>query len=253
MAGKLWPRIQRIWITTGITLTIVFVVWCLIAYRSTSQANAAMMSDERVRVSQGAGRWRFAPVVADTTRRALIFYPGAMVDPRAYAPYLHWLADSGFTSYLVELPKRGGFGGADDPRVLERTLAAMRENPSVREWIIAGHSKGAVVTSTMASRKLDRVVGAVLIGTTHPRDVDLSSSVLHITKVVGSRDGVAPVSGSEKNRHLLPASTRWVTVEGGNHSQFGWYGFQPGDKFSQVSREEQQRQTLAALIAALRQ
>jgi pimeloyl-ACP methyl ester carboxylesterase len=248
----LWQRIRTIWITTGLTLTVVFVVWCLIAYQASGDAKAATVSDGRVTVTRSDGVWRFAPAAIDSTaQRRLIFYPGAMVDARAYAPYLRSLADSGFTSYLVELPKRGAFGGADDPRVLDRTLSVIRENSGTHEWVLAGHSKGAVVTASMAARKLDGVVGIVLIGTTHPRDVDLSASTLQITKVVGTRDGVASMQRSEENKHLLPATTRWVVVEGGNHSQFGWYGFQPGDKFSSISREDQQRQTTQALLGAV--
>lgn len=38
-------------------------------------------------------------------------------------------------------------------------------------------------------------------------------------------------------------------IDGGNHSQFGYYGFQLGDWPATIGREEQQRRTLDALIA----
>ena len=50
----------------------------------------------------------------------------------------------------------------------------------------------------------------------------------------------------------LPASTRLVRIDGGNHSQFGYYGFQPGDWPATITRDEQQRQIVAALLGMLR-
>jgi pimeloyl-ACP methyl ester carboxylesterase len=93
----------------------------------------------------------------------------------------------------------------------------------------------------------------LLVGTTHPRDVDLSKLKWPVTKIVGTQDGIAPLEKVEANRHLLPASTRWVRIEGGNHSQFGWYGFQPFDHFATISRDEQHAQLIREIIESLRQ
>jgi hypothetical protein len=40
-------------------------------------------------------------------------------------------------------------------------------------------------------------------------------------------------------------------IDGGNHSQFGYYGFQLGDHRATVSRAEQQAQTIRALLHAM--
>jgi hypothetical protein len=45
---------------------------------------------------------------------------------------------------------------------------------------------------------------------------------------------------------------RAVPIAGGNHSQFGYYGFQLGDWPATISRADQQRLTRDALVAALR-
>ena len=116
----------------------------------------------------------------------------------------------------------------------------------------AGHSRGAVVATNLAAARWPEVAGLVLLGTTHPRDVDLGGLKISVTKVMGTRDRIAPVSRSNENRALLPAATRWVRIEGGNHSQFGWYGFQPGDGFADISREEQHAAVIDAVNAALR-
>lgn len=95
--------------------------------------------------------------------------------------------------------------------------------------------------------------GLVLIGTTHPRDVDLSRLSAPVTKVVGTRDGVARPAAVEANRAKLPAATQWIWVEGGNHSQFGWYGFQPGDRRAGVPAAVQRSTMIRAVLNALAQ
>lgn len=72
-----------------------------------------------------------------------------------------------------------------------------------------------------------------------------------ITKIVGTRDGIATPEKVEKNAILLPNQTRWLWIEGGNHSQFGWYGFQPMDRRSLISAAEQRRIMMQAVLDLL--
>lgn len=91
----------------------------------------------------------------------------------------------------------------------------------------------------------------VLIGTTHPKENDLSSLSIPVTKVYGSNDGVAPPDRMFANKRLLPPNTRWVEIKVGNHSQFGHYGQQLLDGKATISREMQQSVTRSALLDAL--
>jgi hypothetical protein len=91
----------------------------------------------------------------------------------------------------------------------------------------------------------------VLIGTTHPRDDDLSSLQIPVTKVYASNDGIAPRERVLANRRLLPGTTRWIEITGGNHSQFGRYGHQLFDGTATVSRDEQEAITRSAILDAL--
>jgi hypothetical protein len=74
-----------------------------------------------------------------------------------------------------------------------------------------------------------------------------------VTKVVGTRDGIARPEDVEANRAKLPAATHWVWVEGGNHSQFGWYGFQPRDRRATVPAAVQRTTMIRAVLDALGQ
>jgi pimeloyl-ACP methyl ester carboxylesterase len=254
MKGReLWARIKRVWIALALTATVVFVTWSAVAFRANGAARDALHSDGTVRVAVFDGGRRFEPVSAAAARPALLFFPGGMVDPVAYAPLARAIAVAGYPVTVLHLPRRGALGGADDPDLFARARAIMGTARVASRWVVAGHSRGAVVASQLASERPRGMAGLVLIGTTHPRDVDLSGLREPVTKIVGTRDGIARPAAVEANRHLLPASTRWVRIEGGNHSQFGWYGFQPGDRRATVSAEQQRTTTVSAVLDALSQ
>jgi pimeloyl-ACP methyl ester carboxylesterase len=249
---RVWRIIRRGWITVGLTLTVAFVGWSLVAYRAAPEARAALLSDGDVAVRHGDGFWSFLPGHGDaTSRTALVFFPGALVDPVAYAPLARAAAAGGFPAYVVELPRRGTLGGADDPELDERLDRVLATLANPHRWVVAGHSRGAVVAARVASGQRRGLAGLVLIGTTHPRDVDLSAMTQPVTKVAGTRDGLARVSAVEANRAKLPSSTHWVWIDGGNHSQFGWYGFQPGDRRATVPASEQRTSMTRAVMAML--
>jgi hypothetical protein len=72
-----------------------------------------------------------------------------------------------------------------------------------------------------------------------------------VTQIYGTRDTIADVDKVVAARRNLPPSTTIVQIDGGNHSQFGSYGFQPGDWPASISRAEQRRLTVDAIADAL--
>lgn len=240
MAG-LVKRIKRVWVTLGLVATVVFIVWCLLAYRANADGVRASLSDHRVDVAHGEHRWTFRPRAVPAHATGLVWFSGALVDPRAYARLARAAADAGYPAVVVELPRRGALGGAEGSAVLQRGRMAMAALPDVQCWVVGGHSRGGEVASRYVLAHPDAVAALLLAGTSHPRDVDLSSLALPVTKLTGDRDGLATPERVARNRHRLPTTTRWVDIAGANHSQFGDYGFQPGDRFARVPRERQQR------------
>jgi Alpha/beta hydrolase family len=107
------------------------------------------------------------------------------------------------------------------------------------------------VASQVAADDRAGLAGLILIGTSHPRDVDLSDLAIPVTKIVGTRDGLASRTEVEANRPRLPARTAWMWVEGGNHSQFGWYGFQPGDRRATIGAAAQRAMMIQAVVNAM--
>jgi pimeloyl-ACP methyl ester carboxylesterase len=246
---SIWRKLHRIWITTGATVGIVFVVWSLLAYRPSAAARQALEADAAVTVTSADGYWSFTP--GRPAAAGLIFFPGGLVDPVAYAPLAHAVAAAGYPAALVQVPMRGAFGGADDPVVLSRALAAARSHSGVRAWVVAGHSRGGVIAARVARDGFPSLAGLVLIGTSHPRDFSLAALTIPVTRIYGTHDTIADIGKLERTRANLPASTRMVQIDGGNHSQFGHYGFQPFDWPATISRDAQQAITRRALLDAL--
>jgi pimeloyl-ACP methyl ester carboxylesterase len=243
--------VRQVWITVGILFFVVFTTWALLAYRASARAYDALETDERVKITDHETHWSFLPGGQDWNRAGLAFFPGAAVDPAAYAVLCRRVAEAGYPVVLVKVPRRGMFGGAEGPVPFARARAGMREL-STRGWVVAGHSRGARIAAEMLLHDPSGIAGLILIGSSHPRDFSIAHVTGPVTRIYGTRDTVADVEKLEATRRNLPASARWVRVDGGNHSQFGHYGFQPGDWPATISREEQQAQTLAAILHALR-
>ena len=130
--------------------------------------------------------------------------------------------------------------------------ALLRDSTHASRWVVGGHSKGGVVASRILSEPAPRIAGMILIGTSHPRDVDLSRLAIPVTKIAGTRDGLASREEVEGNSNKLPPTTNWVWIDGGNHSQFGWYGFQPGDGRATINASQQRAAMIDAVLQTLR-
>jgi Alpha/beta hydrolase family len=209
------------------------------------------MSADGTIVSRGDGCWQFRR--SGTAKRiGLIFIPVALVDPVAYAPLTAAVTRGGYTTVLIEVPRRGAFGGAESPEVRARVSAAMRVLPEIQGWVVAGHSLGGRIAATLMRNPDPKFAGLALIGTSHPRDFSLTHLEVPVLQVFGTRDTVADTEKVQAALANLPLTTRSVRIDGGNHSQFGYYGFQPGDWPATISRETQQQFTVRALLDFLK-
>ena len=248
-----WKTIRRVWITCGIIATILFNGWMLFSSRAQGfDKKKILSSDGRVRVRESSEEIVFEPVVGGAPA-GLIFFPGGMVDPEAYAPLMRAVAEEGYEAVILKLPFRQAFLESQEAEVVERARVRMERDRGTRGWVVAGHSRGGVIACRVAATHPSLPAALVLMGTSHPVDRDLSGLRFPVTKIFATHDGLATVEKVEANQGKLPAATRWVKIEGGNHAQFGWYGRQFGDEKATISREEQQARTVETLLGVLRE
>ena len=223
--------------------------WLVNSMRTRGVDAALLRSSASVSVVETSEMLSFGP--ASPVRRAgLVFLCGAGVSAQAYVPLLRPVADAGYRVAIVKLPYRFAPLERHRAEAIGRARAVVAGHPELR-WILAGHSRGGALAARLAWSDPAIVAGLVLIGTTHPRDQDLSRLTIPVTKIYGSHDGVAPVERVLANRRLVPGQTRWIEIPGGNHSQFGHYGHQLFDGRAAMTREHQQAIVRSALLQML--
>lgn len=241
----------RRWIRRAFLLwAVVSTLWMANSFRTRGVADETLRSSPTLTVIDGADTLEFLPAPSNDTS-ALLFVCGSGVSAHAYAPLLRPIAEAGYAVFVVKLPYRFAFLESHKHAAVERVRSAMADHPEISRWVLAGHSLGGALACRAARSDPQAFSAMVLIGTTHPKQDDLSSLPLPVTKVYATNDGVAPTERTLANKRLLPKETKWVEIQGGNHSQFGHYGHQLFDGNATISRETQQAATRAALFEAL--
>ncbi len=165
--------------------------------------------------------------VAIPVTTGLVFYPGAKVDARAYAALLRPLAAAGYLVVVLKEP----FGLALLEPGQARGIPAL--HPEITHWAVGGHSLGGVAAAGLADQ--DETFTGLLLYASEPASA-LARSDLSVLSVSGTEDGLETPAKIADSRSELPASTRFVAVQGAVHAYFGDYGDQPGDGTPNVDR-----------------
>lgn len=222
-------------VTAVLLVSVGFYAWTRIAsYPAFPEATALA---EQTMSEQG---WYvFEP--DGTPRAGLIFYPGGLVDPAAYAPLMRRLSDGGLLVVIVPMPlDLAVFGQGRAEKVVEAY-------PDIETWVIGGHSLGGAMAAEYMKTGPEEIDGIVFLASYSAESTDLSALPVAVVSIYGSEDGVAG-DVFEESLARLPEGTSLVEIEGGNHAQFGDYGPQKGDGVATVSRDEQQRLTVEAIL-----
>lgn len=237
--GKL-KILRWIWITLG----ICFFLWMVNSYQTKGVDETILTSNSSIQVDNTADFIAFIPKKG--FQKVFIFYPGAMVAWDAYAPLCRKIAENGYKSIIIKMPWRLPSYGYNKPKELD----LFRDK--TKQYILAGHSKGGMMAAQFVYENPTLIDKLILLGTTHPRDFDLSKSSIPIMKIYGSNDGVADKKSVESNMPKLPLTTKYVLIKGGNHSQFGYYGSQLGDNEASINREVQQKIILDSILSFIK-
>ena len=161
------PRILAAVLLCLLAVGVLFGVYVGDYYHADAAAEAALLSDDSVTVTQENGSWVFAP---DTPTAGLIFYPGGKVENTAYAPLLHKLANKGILCVLVKMPC--------NLAVLDMNAAdgIPEDFPEVNSWYIGGHSLGGAMAVSYAAKHTDELDGLVLLAAYSTTDLTGSPS-----------------------------------------------------------------------------
>lgn len=238
-----WLRL--LWIAPLVLIlaaVLGFVIWGLTPLGPSESALRAITGDSAVTVTARSWGWEFSPASAEPTV-GLVFYPGGHVDARSYSTVASAIARRGYTVALLEVPLSLAILSSDAAK------RPLDELSSVKRWAVTGHSLGGVAASGYAAKDPSRVSGLMLLAS-YPLE-DLSAGSVSVVDVTGTADGVLNQQRWKDSHKLLPVSTDYVSIAGGNHAGFGDYGAQPGDSPAEIPIEEQHKQIADAAEALL--
>jgi hypothetical protein len=240
-------RIARLVAISILLLAIFFIgflIWTGQSAAAMDEAQAALLTDERLAVKSRP--WLIFTPITPTAESGFIFYPGALVDPRAYAPAAREIAATGYLVVIVPMPFNLAIFA---PARAQEVIAAY---PAINHWAIGGHSLGGVMAANFVADYPNAVEALVLWASYPEQGRSLARrDQLVVASIYGTLDGLSTIAKIDASRSLLPDQTDFVAIEGGNHSQFGWYGAQRGDNPATISREVQQAAVVTATVAVL--
>lgn len=241
MKNKTFKKLGFILLGLIIIALIFIVSFFTTSYGPSTQAMANLEDSTLVDVTVD-NFISFAPENTTATT-GLIIYPGAKVEPEAYAPLANKIAQAGYEVIITPMPLNFAIF---DSNAADEVISKF---PNIKNWVISGHSLGGVMAAKYASENSN--IKGVIFYASYPQGDELKDSNIEVASIYGSLDGVANLEKIVGSKDLLPASTTFVEITGGNHAQFGSYGEQSGDNPAEISVDEQIEKAANASIELL--
>lgn len=215
---------------------VALVGWATVSSQDATERAVTVLQDNGVQRENG--RLVFRP--SSATQKGLIYYPGGLVEPEAYAVTAQGIADAGYLVVIPKMPLNLAFTGinrADEIRV---------DFPEIVSWVIGGHSLGGAMAAEYAKNNVTSLDGLIMFASYPANNEDFINFPLPILTIIGSKDPGAPQQ--EAFYEAIGDSASRFIIEGGNHRQYADYSFQKDDGIATISAEEQQDQIITATI-----
>lgn len=215
-----------------------YVVWLLTPQSAQSAPLSAAKALSTVVYNDAPQAITLTPTLAP--QKALLFYPGARIDPAAYAYKLSAVAEQGVAVVIAKPVAHFA--------LLDSTSIASYEAllPDVQQWYVGGHSLGGVKACQVAGDAQNNFKGLVLLAAYCSND--LSKTSIKALSIGGGNDQLTTQQQITNNKSLMPAQTTYQTVNGLNHAGFGDYGAQSGDGQMTINNDDARYQ-IAQTIA----
>ncbi|MEE3420214.1 MAG: alpha/beta hydrolase [Lachnospiraceae bacterium] len=230
-------KIVLIPLVVVLALVVVFLAYCLPYYHAVDAP--AFPADGEVKIFN---KKDYIVYDGPGEKTAMVFYPGAKVDEKAYEALMYGIAEKGTDCFLVKMPFHLAIFGKN------KAEGIIDDDYEYDSWIMGGHSLGGSMAAAFAGAHENKIDGLWLLASYSLED--LSDSGMKVISIYGSNDQVLNREHYEENKKSLPAETfSEKVIEGGNHAGFAYYGPQKGDGEAEISKEEQIRQTIEALAS----
>lgn len=226
----------------GITLLALIMlafgalyIWSLFTYEP-SEALKKQVSIEEVEHKSGV--YLFEASKSDT---GIILYPGAKVEPLAYAYIGDTLMKKGYSVYIPDMPLSFAIFNTNKAQDI------ITDHPKIKHWYIGGHSLGGAAAAMYAEKNQSKIAGLFFLAS-YPASDKLKQACFQVLSISGEKDGLATQEKIIRSKKQLPSQTVYHEIKGGNHAQFGMYGKQKGDQPADITAITQQQNIIQTLI-----
>ena len=217
---------------------IGFFIWLSNGYTLQSDYIKYLESNSKVEVTIDKDYTYFTPKNVNATK-GFIFYPGERIESSSYAKLCNMIASYGYKVVAVDMPfnyAKFGENKADD---------VIKNNPDITKWVIGGDSLGGTVASDYAIN--NKNVEAIVFISSYPK-ANIKELGFKVLSIWGSKDNIVDYKELINSKDKLPEDTKYVQIEGANHSQFANYGTYSGDGEALISSDEQMDITVRNIV-----
>lgn len=190
------------------------------------------------------GYWK---ILNGSATQALVMFPGAKIDSRAYIPLMDRMVHSGYDVYIPIMPLGSAF---IEPETTERFLKIVPLLQHYTSVSVVGHSLGGTGAGKALLQNISNVKGFFSLAGTFLTDVSQRSEKMVL--LYGSKDGLF-LANAPGQLSRMNSNTTLIIIEGGNHHQLVSYDFLDfGDILATIGPKQQQDQVYNALITHMK-
>jgi len=145
-------------ITIGVIFTIFLgagglIGWATLSSQEATERAVNVLQEKGVQLENGL--LVFQP--STQTDRGLIYYPGGLVEPEAYAVTAQDIADAGYLVVIPKMPLNLAFTSINSANKIRA------DYPEIESWVIGGHSLGGAMAAEYAKNNVDSLDGLIML------------------------------------------------------------------------------------------
>ena len=219
-----------------------YIILLLLLFTLFSCSSNAIFDDsaisEGITVSEIHQAYSIIPVCYEM-ERAMIFYPGGLVQPDAYIPLAVKIAEElNMAVFIQKMPLNLAMLGS------KRAEKILNTYDYIDTWYMGGHSLGGVMAASFIYDNPQIFDSLILLASYPMEKKSLKEVDISVLSINGTLDGLVEEDKINLSVEHLPGEAVFKKIEGGNHAQFGSYGMQKGDNPAEISEIEQQKEVV---------
>lgn len=195
-------------------------------------AEKVMKYAKGVRIKRNFGYMEYGD--GDTCEIGFIFYPGGKVGLNAYGELLTRVAQKDIFCVVCGMPVNLAVLNPNSADKYIKKYA--KKFPNIKKWYIGGHSLGGTIACKHAVNRPGVYEGVVFLAAHPDKNDDMNKTDMRALSIYGSLDSVLSRERYSKYHDNFKMDMDEIVIEGGNHGNFGAYGFQNGDHTSTIDK-----------------